>query len=188
MTRILPIISVLLLLIIIAAGWFLWWPKYQEVKDLRFQLEIKEKALSDKQEHFSKLNDISKKLEEYKDSVAKIDSALPDSVSEPDLYNFIQNTSSSSGLILKKIGPAKISTSQAEGEIKEIQDITFAASVAGSYSAFKDFLSNIYQSSRLIEADSIKFSSPEKGTNLFEIDLTFLTHYLSKPAIQEQTP
>ncbi len=188
MTRILPLISVLLLVILIAGAVLIWWPKYQEFKDLESQLVIKEKALNSKQEYFSKLNEISKKLEGYKESFNKIETALPGKVSEPDLFNFVQNTASGSGLILKKIGSTKISTSQEEGEKKEVQDITFAVSLSGSYSAFKDFLSNIYQSSRIIEVGSMKFPSPQTGTDLFEFDLTLLTHYLPKSTAAEQTP
>lgn len=184
MNRILPIISVFIFLILIAVGVFIWWPKYQEFEKLKLELKTKEEALIAKQEYFAKLNDIAQKLEEYEDSFAKIDSAMPDSISEPNLFNFIKNEGSSSGLILKKIGSAKTYAAQTEGEKKEIQNITFSASVSGSYSDFKKFLSSIYQSARLIEVDSIKFSSPEKGTGPFQIDLTFLTHYLPKPTAE----
>lgn len=185
MSRISPIISIGLLILLVLGGIFVYWPKYEKFKELNSELEIKDKAFAQKQEYFAKLNNLSKKLEDYKDQIAKIDSAFPQEISEPDLFNFIQKESSKNGLILKKIGSSRIVSSQSEGEA--VQEISFSVSVSGSYSAFKNFLFTLYQNSRLIEVSSIKFSSKDK-TDLLDFDLGLTTYYYPKPEVKEPMP
>lgn len=183
MFRLIPIISVCLLILLILGGVFLWLPKLQDFLDLRAELEKKEIELKQKEDYFAKLNSLSKQLEEYPEELAKIDSALPIDPSIPALFNFIQKVSSENGLILEKLDLGQISSSKKKTGVKEI---SFSISVSGSYPAFKNFLSAIYQNARLIDTDSIKFSSPE-GEGLFIFDLTLATYsYLElKPTEQE---
>jgi len=178
MPRLTPLIAIGLLILLILGAGFVWWPKCEEFRWLKSQLEIKEKAIIQKEEYFSKLNTLSKELEGYQEEIAKIESALPDEVSEADFFNFIQKTSSENGLIFKEIYSVKISSSKKDG--KEISEVSFSISLFGSYLAFKNFLSVIYQSSRLIEVDSIKFSSPPEKKDLFDFDLTLVAHYLPR--------
>lgn len=185
MSRLLPIISISLLVLLILGVVFLWWPKYQNFSDLKAELEKKERELEKKREYFTNLEALSKRLEGYPEELAKIDSALSVDPSIPALFNFIQKVSSENGLILESLSLGKISSSQEEQV--EIQKISLSASVTGSYSAFKNFLSTVYKNARLIEVESIKFPSLE-GEDLFTFDFSLETYSYKGSKGREQEP
>jgi len=117
------------------------------------------------------LEALSERLLTYREQLSKIDSAFPASPSPAVIFNFFQKASSENGLILTEINMD--GTEQSSGE--RIQEMYFSISVSGSYSAFKNFLSAIYASSRLIEVKSINFSSSEEGRDLFDFNLELKT-------------
>jgi Tfp pilus assembly protein PilO len=211
MLRSIPIISVIgvfILFVAILGGYYFWLPEYGDFQTLKLKLEAERKRIAYAEEHFSKLQDISRKLEEYKDEIKKIDSALPVEFSISALFNFIQGNCSKNGLILEEISLDKSSLSglgkitpgensasseasqtgaqldvRQEGD--DIEDIPFSISVFGTYSGFKDFITDIYKNARIIEVDSIEFSSDfseegiEAGSreDLFVFDLRLKTHH-----------
>jgi len=141
-------------------------PKYQNLTVLKEEISQKTFEFQTLENHFKNLQEISEKLKEYQNSLSKIDSALPLSPSLPELFNFLQRASSQSGLILKKIGPFKVSV--VEEELKESKvDLT----LSGDYPFFKNFLSSSEKSARLIKIEKISFSSPKEGES-FDFDLT----------------
>ncbi len=172
--RYLPIISIFLSVLLILAGIFFWWPKIEEVLDLRIKLQIKEAEVKHREEYPKKLIALSQELEQYSDELDKIDSALPKEPSIPVLFNYIQKTTSENGLILENVNLSGISSSKDKSGVREI---TFSVSAAGSYSSFKNFLTAIYTNARLIDIRSISFSSPEE-TGLFSFSLSFATYAL----------
>lgn len=182
MFRFLPIISLSLLVLLILGGVFLWWPEYQDFSDLRLKVERKEMEIRQKEEYFVKLKVLSEKLEGYSEELAKIDSALLVDPSIPALFDFIQKTSSESGLILESLSMGKISSLK---DLAGVQKISFSVSVSGSYSAFKNFLSVIYKNTRLIEVESIAFSSSEEKV-LFTFDLILGTYSYQELKAEEQ--
>ena len=152
-------LSVLLLFLLI-------WPKYQNLSSLNKEISKKELEFQSQEEYFQNLKDISERLKEYQESLSKIDSALPSNPSLPELCNFLQKTSSQSGLSLKEISPSSIATG---GE--EIKESKVNLTLAGSYPSFKNFLSVLEKSARMIELEKISFSSPKKETESFDFDL-----------------
>lgn len=186
MSRLIPIVSVFLLFFIIIGGYLLWWPRYQDLRNVKLELGKKEKLFKEAEEHLSGLNAISNELEGYKEELAQIDSAFPTESSPPALFNFIRRTSAQNGLILKSMN-----LQLASGQSKEkIQKISFSVSVTGSYSSFKNFLSSIYKNTRLIEVNSISFSSAgekEGESNLFTFSMALETQ-IYNPSVQEQQP
>ena len=166
MSRAIIIITCLSLLLIFAIGAV--FSKYQELTLLKSESKNKNAELQYEKEYFSKLSDVSKKLEKYKENLAKINSALPMNPRLPDLLNFLQKTSSQSGLVLKKIGLPLSKLNKNEDWNPEIQETAFNITVAGSYFAFKNFLSVLEKSARMIALETVSFSSPQE-----EISWTF---------------
>ena len=166
MSRAIIIITCLGLLLILGIGAV--FSKYQEMSLLKSDIKNKKVELQYEKEYFSKLSALSKKLEKYNENLAKINSALPINPDLPDLLNFLQKSCSQSGLVLKKIGPPSTSLTKEKDWNTEIQETAFNIVVAGSYSAFKNFLSVLEKSSRIIVFESISFSSPQE-----EISWTF---------------
>lgn len=171
MSRLILIVIVVLLIALVLGGYFLWWPKYQEIKTEKLKLEVKETEIGKKEEYLSSLEKTSEKLTEYTEEFAKIKTAFPGEASLPTLFNFFIKTTAENGLILKSISATEGS---AAGE--RIQEVPISISVSGSYSALKNFLSVIYKNARLFEVDSIGFSSPLEK-ELFTFSLSLKTHF-----------
>lgn len=158
-----PTIITINLLIVLVIGVFLIWPKYQDLRTLRLEIREKGAELQYKEKHFSNLKEISEELKKYQEELSKIDSILSSDPSLPSLFDFLQKASSQNGLILKNLGSFSITTSKENPAIKEIRlDFT----LSGSYFSFKNFLLTLEKSARLIEVESISFSSlGEKETS-----------------------
>lgn len=172
MPRIIIIISICLLISLVVGGILFWWPNFRDFLSSREELEIKEAQLKQKEEYFAKLNTLSEELKKYPQELAKIDSALSVDPSVSALFSFVQKASSESGLVLRNLNLGKISSSKEKAGVNEI---SFYISVSGTYFAFKNFLSTVYRSSRIIEIDNINFFYPGED-NLFSFDLS-LTSY-----------
>jgi len=183
--RLIPIISIIILILLGAGGYFFWWPQYQEFKQQGTLLEEKTRGLEEKNNYYSKLEAISNELNTYKDELDKIDSALPAEVSLPILFDFMQKTSMENGLILGDISSSKgaISSLRSGGNTG-IEKVSLSIFLSGSYSAFKNFLSAIYKNSRLIEVDSVSFSSPTEG-ELFDFNLSLETYVFPKKEVEK---
>lgn len=142
-------------------------PKYEILKSLRIKKEQKKTELSSKKEYLNHLEKIQTKMKKHEQPLAKIETALPSNPFLPSIFNFLQKASSQNGLVLRGIS----SSSGSVKEKKEIQEISINISLAGSYSAFKSFLSVLEKSSRLFVIDSISFSSPSKEDAPFHFSL-----------------
>ena len=173
MTRLIPIISVVLLLFVIVGGVFIVRPRYDGLQSLNNQLDNLKIDLKQKQEYYAKVNDVSSQLEQYKNEIAKIDNAIPTDHSAAALWNYFVKTAPENGLILKKISDGLTATSAAADRV---QRIPISVSLVGPYSSFKNFLGAVYRSSRIFEVESIKIVSPPKGGNDFSFDLLLRTH------------
>jgi len=188
MTRTIPIIGILLLIAAILLGILVWWPKFQQFRNLTSELKIKTEALEQKRAYFANIDEILNRLQEeqYKDSVDKIETALPESVSVPELFNFILIKAAENGMAAGNITSGE---GQQGGSVGGAQSFPFSASFTGSYSAFKNFLSVLNKSSRLIEVDSISFAAGQ-GESAFTFNLGMNIPYYSgqAPAVFEQLP
>lgn len=138
------------------------FPQYQTFKLLQKEVGARQAELQSKEEYFSNLKKISDELKGYEAQISKIDSILPSDPGLPALFNFIQNASSQAGVILKGISPSGTRISQA---FEGIQETELSLILFGSYSSFKNFLSILEKTSRLIEIKSISFSSAEQATS-----------------------
>jgi len=146
---------------------FLIFPNYQNLTLLKKEISEKEIELSSQEKYFQDLRDIDQELKKHETAISKIDSALPNSPSLPELLNFIQMKTSQSGLALKGVSPATIIPATEKG-LKEIR-VNFI--LIGNYSDFKNFLSILEKSARLIEVGNISFSSPEEGPFTFNLTI-----------------
>jgi len=162
-----PLIIASCFILSLVLGIVLLWPRYQNLKELQESVSQKETEIQQQEQYFSNLSQIEEKIRKYDKELAKINSALPEDPSLPSLFNFLQKASSQSGLILKGISPFEISLLESSPNLKEIQ---FSFQVSGPYSSFKDFLSTLENSARLIEVENISFSSPKEG-ELFNFNL-----------------
>jgi len=161
---------------LLLAGLILW-PKFQVLTTLHNSIVNKNLALESSKNYVAQLQDAKNKLTNYQPEMDKINSSLPADPDVPSLFNFIQKISSQSGLVLNDIGTFTVSTGESSPSSlafpsSAMKQISFNVSVVGSYPSFKNFVSNIEKSARLISIENITFapaSSEIAGTKSLDV-------------------
>jgi len=179
MSRTFPIVSVVFLLLIIAGAVFLWWPKYENFRTISQELKVKTEELRQKQEYFSKLNNLKAELQNYQEEVAKVNAALPEDFSFTDMFNYVMRVVSENGLVLKQLDAARI-PAQGQTAGTEEQNVSFSFSVSGSYESLKTLLSALYQNARLINVETITITPPGGEEQIFSFGLSLSADYYPK--------
>lgn len=165
-------LTVIFFLVVAVMAATLLWPKFQDLQISRENLEERRADFQNKEEYLVKLTGIRNSLKEYQPEFSKISFALPDNPSLPSLFSYLQKTSSESGLVLERISPFSVSSSQ---DFPGLQETAFSIEVSGVYSSFKNFLSLLEKSARLIEIENISFSSGGDNES-FAFDLKIKVH------------
>ncbi|OIO46929.1 MAG: hypothetical protein AUJ31_00790 [Parcubacteria group bacterium CG1_02_39_15] len=146
-------------------GVFFVVPKNGELTFLRKEIQERRAELQSKEAYFASLRQLSQRLEEYQTPLAKVESAIPDTPELPTLFDFVQQSVSQSGLVLKGLDvvtPVGITEAQkAASKSTPLKDTYLNLVLGGSYPAFKNFLSLLEKSSRFIEVELITFSTQE---------------------------
>lgn len=148
----------------IALAFWLVLPKYESLKSKMSEKRIKEVNLENKKEYYKRVSEISNELKNYSEEISKIDFALPQEISLPAMYGFFQKRASESGLVLKNENFNSKSISKDNLAVKEYR---FDLELAGSYSVFKNFLTILEKSAKIIEVESISFSAPAEDESPF---------------------
>ncbi|HXK32338.1 MAG TPA: type 4a pilus biogenesis protein PilO [Candidatus Paceibacterota bacterium] len=167
-----PIIIIGCFVFSLILGPTLLWPKYQSLKELQNSINAKKIELEAQEQYFADIEAVKVKLAENEEATSKIDSALPDSVDIPSLFNFIQQACNQSGLVLEEVSPFAIA---AAGGMVNVKEVVMSLRVSGSYTSFKSFLGVLEKSARLVEVEDISFASPTKE-DLFTIVLKIKIH------------
>ena len=170
------VIIVVLLLISLSLGVVLVWPKYQDFQVRQSEIQQKEEELNSRSEYFSKIRDISAELDQYEDNLAKISTALPNEVSLPPLFDYFQQVSAQTGLVMENIEFAMVQPSEEEKEPAKFKKIDVSLELSGSYPALKAFLSAVEKSARFFEVKTINFSSPKESKEAFSFDLDIVAN------------
>ena len=166
-----PILTFIFFFIALGLGFGLVLPKYQSLKVIREEIKNRSIELQNKTEYFEQVKTISRQLEEFREELSKISSALPSDPSLPSLFDFLQKTASQTGLVLEEISLGGIKTRETGKETGEVElkdalagtkEIYLDLKLAGTYPSFKDFLSAIEGSARIIQVQQISLSSPTK--------------------------
>lgn len=167
--------------LLIAIGFFiatlviavlLLWPKFQEFQITQKRIEEKKEAIQAKEEYLLKLAQTKEILSNYREELVKIDSSLPNHPSLPYLFNYIQETAVGFGLILTDLTSFNTAASK---ELPQLKETVFGVELTGSYLSFKNFLSFLEKSVRLISLEKVSFSQPEEGS-AFDFKLEVKTH------------
>lgn len=155
-----PTLILVSLLIAFIFGMFFLLPKNEALNFLKKQIQEKRTELQSKEEYLNTLNEIDRNLKNYETQLSKIDSSLPDSPEMPALFDFLQKSASQSGLVLKGLDADLSPLEKIGGALRQTRLNLF---LVGPYSSLKIFLSALEKSARLIEVESISFTSSEDG-------------------------
>jgi Tfp pilus assembly protein PilO len=156
------LISVLLFFLFIS-------PKQTSLSILNSQLLQKKYELETLDKYFQEILKTSEKLKNYQEEISKIDSALPDNPSIPPLFNFLQKSSSQSGLLLENIVSINL---KEEGRLKKW---TTTLKLKGDYPSLKNFISILENSARLIKVDKISIWSEGESPS-FDLTISFFSY------------
>lgn len=172
------LISIIIFILVIIGFFYLGIPKYEKITSLNQQIEEVKINIQNKKDYFSKLNNANENLEKYNLFINKIDTALPNDPLILDLLKFLETKSSQNGLIFKDFKIEKISFLK---ERNAIQELSINISLSGSYSAFKNFLSELQYSERLIKISSFSLSlgkqeDKQKPLENYDFVLTIKTY------------
>jgi len=167
------IISISLVISIIIGAIFLY-PKYQQFSELQNQITEKEKELANQQNYLKVLGQTDEKVKERQDLIDKVMSAIPDEPDIPSFLNFLKQETINTGVGLedvmwdKRISPGD--------EKKQTNEYLISVDVSGSYFAFRNFLSALENSARLIEILSTDFSLDHATEEPTEFNLKLKIH------------
>lgn len=150
-----PIFYFTIILIILAAvGFFLIYPLYSEMMNLKSKLDNRKEALANKSNYFSKLREFKNQLKEFPEEIEKIKSAIPEDSGMLDMASFLISEASANGLSLDNISVGNYII-ESQKDDSDVKKSSLDISVSGKYSSLKSFISSIQKNSRLIEIDNI---------------------------------
>lgn len=155
-----PITIAVIIFIIVLLMYFFVVPKYNEFKDFQVKLSKAEAEYNGKFAYYSDVSRIFREMEDRKESLEKIENAIPAKSQLADLIYFFQQKGIESGLVVKNILLNKVSPITSESNIKEI---VFSLDIMGSYQSLKNFLVSLENSARLFEVGNISFGSQQSN-------------------------
>jgi Tfp pilus assembly protein PilO len=144
-------------------------PKKSSLSALEFQALQKRHELETSDRYFQEILKAHEKLKNYQEEISKIESAIPEDPSLPSLFNFLQRSSSQSGLLLEGIG--SVSSREEEGKLKKW---TTTIRLKGDYSSLKNFLSVLEKSTRLIKVEGVSLQGGEPM--VFDLTISFFSY------------
>lgn len=176
----LTIIIIIFLIASLFLGVIFVWPEHKTLQVIRLDIEQRQSELSSKSEYYSQIKSIFAELDAYQAQLSKISSAIPEELSLPGLFNYLQQTSTQTGLVLEDItfftGGKTLEEPEKKEGLRMIKKINIGLELSGSYSSLKEFLSAIEKSARLFEVKMINFSSPKELEEPFSFKLEITTN------------
>jgi len=185
------IIIIILLLGFVAVVVFLDVPKFQEILDLRNEVEIQKNTFLKEEDLLAKVENLKSRYEKNEEELKKVNYILPTGEDVPNLIVQIEAIALESGVALESINISSVDGSGStrrpgqEATITEEKDyeiLSIRLNISGQYEAFKNFLKTIENNIRLMDIQVFSFSleSSEalETVPIFTFNLTLNTYYL----------
>lgn len=171
------------LIIIGTAGFFFWWPKWQDIEQKRVLLKAKEVELDAVEQYDVKLQQTYEKIKTHSKDIERTATALPEYQDHPMFFFLLQDICKQNGVVLTGISPQISSVSLKKAEEAgdkalpqdRVKDLNAGIGITGSYEAMRNFLKAIESSARLVEVESLSFISPEEP-GVYSVSLLLKTH------------
>mgnify|MGYP001616675721 CR=1 FL=1 len=165
-----PISSLIIFIIILLLAFLFVLPKYRELSQLSDTLTKKQAEYNGKSLFYKSISNAIESLENKKESILKINSALPADASIASLVNFVDKKSFENGLILKAVSTSQVlgvqaakqgssPSNQPQSKEQTIKDINLTLDLSETYQGLKNFLYSLEKSARLFEVNNISFAS-----------------------------
>jgi Tfp pilus assembly protein PilO len=177
-------LAFLILAAIVIVFWQFVLPAYGVVEERREELAVWESKLQEASASKEKLKSLEEKYQKMEEDAVKVLQALPSSKEIPGLLVEMEALSSKSGLVLNSInfsqeGKAKksLSSSKTQQETKAYQTIRLDLSMAGDMTSLRKFLEGAEKSLRLMDIESVNFSTKSTENVLSTISIGLNVYY-----------
>jgi len=147
-------------------------PKRNSLSVLNLELSQKKLELKNFEKYYQEISETLEKLKGYQEEISKINLAIPDDPSIPSIFHFLQTSASQSGLRLADI--SGLSSSKLSDKSK-LKSWTTTLKLEGDYQAFKNFLTTLEKSVRLIKVENISLSFEGEKPS-FTIKISFFSY------------
>ncbi|MCD6233225.1 type 4a pilus biogenesis protein PilO [bacterium] len=153
---------------------FFTLPEHSLYLDL--QEKIKEQALqiSQGEQYFTNLRKAFKTIQSHPENLEKVESAIAKTPSLPPLLDYLEQSASQSGAVLKSIG---IESFRSKGGFpnQKIKKFSLGLELRGDYESLKKFASLLEKSSRLVSIENVTVGGYKDG--LFDFKLLIESYY-----------
>ncbi|GEM_PF-5474954 len=119
------------------------------------------------------IDDVLKLKQDYdakKAEIDKISSIIPSRKQLPELVSAFESMASTNGLALNSLNIAENENSSEEDAGNPFKTMNIQNKLNGSYESFRNFLSSVESSRRLIDINTAKLNLEETGEILIEIN------------------
>lgn len=182
------IIIFILIFGFIGAVVFLDIPGVQEILKTKKQIEIEENLLLERQDLLAKIERLKDDYEENNENFKRVSYILPSTQDIPSLIVQLEALALEGGLILENIEiftaeQQQISSrrripGQEQVSSKNYKILNINLSLTGDYSALKNLLTALEENIRLMDINSIAFSSQStEEIQFFDFNLSLQTYY-----------
>jgi Tfp pilus assembly protein PilO len=174
------IITPLLIVVVGVAGYFLIWPKYQDIDMKNIALSEKRQSVEERRASLSSVQDLIAALNRNRDKLEIADTAIPNAPRIPELLSDFDYLTKQSGLFITSLyiapstdlpslrGGASVPQMEDRDRMlattRDIGVIDIDLTLQGQYLNIKTFLANVEQSMRLMDVREIVFGKiPSPG-------------------------
>lgn len=188
------IIILALVFAFLAILFLLDWPAYNKATLLKDEVKRHQQLLAEQEELLIKVNQLKQVYESHKNEIKKVYYVLPLEKDIPNLIVQFEALASENGLILegldfvepivvKKRRVAAEEKLAVQEKPKPYKQLDVSLKLSGSYQSFKSFLGALEYNVRLMDIESINFSSEKKeteeveGAELFSFDVSLKVYY-----------
>lgn len=167
------IIILILVLAFIGILFLLDWPIYNKFVFLNSEVERYENLLEEEKGLLVKVNQLKEIYESREDELKKVHYSLPAGKEVPNLIIQFEALTSENGLILESLDFTE------QESRKTDKSLSVSLSISGTYQSFESFLEALELNVRLMDVQSIDFSSAETeaGSSIFTFDVKLEVYY-----------
>lgn len=165
--------TILIVIVLVVFGWFVLGPKYTQTSQTREQLAAVEEQRANLEADQEELNRLISKLEQSEDEVKLLDEAVPLTARPTRIALLMETLAQNTGLTLTQMSIGQTDEFIASGNKEELKDplkaprelatIEVSASTSGTVEQFRNFLTLLEQSGRIIDVSSLTVNSSDQG-------------------------
>jgi Tfp pilus assembly protein PilO len=168
-------IALVLVVIILAVGYFIALPQWKAYKVAKVQLGIEQTRKAQLEEAQKQINAFLAEYRQHSADALKLNNALP--LGEDQIHNILktlETLAASSGITLSSLS-FEIA-SQTTPVNYTIQPVDINIAISGSYDAFRSWLGHVEENIRLIDINTISVR-PDLASRTFGYNIKMRTYY-----------